>query len=647
MLICLKSEAAVLISVQDEVKKQGWSKEVCELMFTVISSTNGESVSCIITESEIFQDERLQKLRASTKFHTHLRIFKSQKNKITIDTHQWIQDDSTDFSTSTFTIDKNDLNEQKQSLALFSRNWAVYRMTRYFFKIDILASALPESKEIKLNRKGEMVDAHTLNPLTYRKAYELYSNENERQKNYLKTSLQVAAVLGFGTYLYYKNLASMKRDHDYNSVWNGLSKKASGQAIREDDNDSAANVGHVFAGEIYFLLARNNGLSFIEASLATMASAAAWEFLEYKEVFSINDQILTGWTGAVLGEVMYQMSRAIKNKSTSFVGRTLAAMFDPVSALNNQLTSLSGHRPKDVKYGSLDTAQWAQFEFSFLVGRTVVGNSAAIDYKGIEMKGLVINIPDWDKPGSERKLLLETPISEFQLTYTKSQFGIEDFKLITQAVLAGVHSKNRNERDGYEYLIGLSSGFEWDQKRSAPFAFEDTNRKDKDMWARAHIIGTTIKAIGLYKGIKFSLEMKVHADYVLVSSYALEQLELAEGKREGLLSVVNKRGYYYGTGWNQQLKAAIDYNSWQVGWTIANDNVQNSNYQHRFDDKVTKNYTYEDQRRENKIFIRKALTDSLIIEVSVTKISRAGQIAQLYAKETTEKRTEAKLNYIW
>ena len=508
-------------------------------------------------------------------------------------------------------------------------------------------AGLPESKELKRNIDGEIVESATLNPIDLKKAYEIYSKENLRQKKYLKTAVEISAVLGFGVYLYYKNLGSMKVDHDYKGFWPSIGKKLSGEAVMEDDNNTAANIGHVFAGEIYFLVARNNGLSFIESSLATLAASAVWEFGEYKEVFSIGDQILTGWTGAIVGEVFWQIARAIKNKSSSPFAKVFAGIFDPVSGIKDGFKSLMGQKTKGVKVGDLDLAQISKFEFTALTGRQTFRNGQTEQYKGVQLKAEVINIPSWDKPGSERQLLLETPVAEFEFTMTKSRFGTEDFRFITQAVLAGLHAKDRTDRDGYEYLIGLSSGFQWDQKRSGPLAFENSTLANRDMWARAQLIGSTVKAIGIYKGIKFSLEMKIHADYVMVSSYALEELEKAEGGREGLLSVMKKRGYYYGTGWSQGLKAAVEYNDWQLGWNYDRTDVRNSGLPHRFENQITKDYRYTDQRIENRVFIRKIINKSWSVEVAVIKVKREGQISNLYEKKSSEKRTEVKLSYIW
>ena len=649
-LFALQSHAAsqVLISVQDMLNQPSWGREVCENMYSAIGTVREEKVSCFITPSNVFSDARIRVLRESGRFHTHLRIFRGLDNKVTVNTQQWLVDDDTDFGSARFEIKQSESEAQIQNLSLFARNWAIYRMNRFRYKADILVAAIGESKELKLNADKQIVDVYTLNPVSYKKAYDIYSHETIRQKKYLKTAIEISAVLGFGVYLYYKNLASMKVDHDYKNFWDGVGKKLTGEAIREDDNDTTANIGHVFAGEIYFLVARNNGLSFIEASLATLASSAAWEFLEYKEVFSINDEIMTGWTGAVLGEVFFQMSRAIKNKSTSYVGRALATFFNPVGAVTNGINALSGYKTHGIKLGDLDTTQWSKFDFSFLVGRQTFNNGSTESYKGVEMKGLVINIPNWEKPGTERQLFLETPVAEFDFKYTKSRFGVEDFKFVTQAVLAGLYEKNHpKDADGYEYLIGLSSGFDWDQKRSGPLAFEESVQKEKDLWARAHVIGSTVRAIGYYKGIKFNIEMKLHADYVFVNSYALELLEQAEGGREGLQSVLKKRGYYYGTGWSQQLNASAEFCGLELGWSYNGTDVKNSDFQQRFDEQVTKDYAFSDKRAESRISIKKILNKDWSITVSTVKIQRKGRIANLYRRETNEKRTEVKLEYIW
>ncbi len=646
-LTALTSQAAVLISVQDQTNEHGWQKKVCERMYGQINSVIPQKVSCLSLAPEAFADKRISELRNSGSFHTHLRFFRTSDQKVLIDTTQWKVDDESDFTTVSFKIEKNPGEEQLSSIGMYSRNWAAYRLNRFNYKADILLAALPESKELKRNSRGEIVETSTLNPIDFRKAYAIYSQENLRQKKYLKTAVEISAVLGFGVYLYYKNLGSMKVDHDYEGVWPSIKKKLSGEAVMEDDNNTAANIGHVFAGEIYFLVARNSGLNFIESSLATLAASAAWEFGEYKEVFSIGDQILTGWTGAVVGEVFWQIARAVKNKSNNPFARLFAGILDPVSGAKEAYNSLLGYKSKSVKVGDLDLAQISKFEFTALTGRQTFKNGQTEQYKGVQLKAEVINIPSWDRPGTERKLLLETPVAELEFTMTKSRFGTEDFRFISQAVLAGVYDKNRTDQNGYEYLIGLSSGFQWDQKRSGPLAFEKSDLEGRDMWARAHLIGSTVRAIGLYKGIKFSLEMKVHADYVMVSSYALEELERVEGGRDGLLSVMKKRGYYYGTGFSQGLKAAVEYNDWQLGFHHDRTDVRNSGFKHRFDNQVTKDYRYTDQRAESRVFVRKIINKEWSIEVAVIKVEREGQISNLYEKKDSEKRSEIKLSYIW
>ncbi len=645
--VSIQAKSEVLISVQDLSDQPTWGKEACELMHAAILSVADERVSCFLISPKTFSDERIRQVQSQNTFHTHLRIFRDKESQIQIDTHQWIRDDEMDFVDSSFLISAKTGEEQKRNLALFARNWASYRIARFHYKADTLMAAIQESKELKLNEKNQIVDSHTLDLVTYKQAYAIYASENDRQKNYLRTTLQISAALGFGTYLYYKNLASMRKDHDYKDFWDGTKNKLNGSAIREDDNNSFANLGHPFAGVVYHHIARSNGLSFIEASLATFTASAAWEFLEYKEVFSIPDQILTGWSGAVIGEVFYQISRALKNKSRTTLGKALATAFDPIGAFNRKVNSWMGQRSKDIEYGGLDLSQWAQFDFSLLMGKQSFQNAQSEDYKGIEMKGLVLNIADWDRPGKTRKLLFDSPVSEFQFTYTKSRLGAEDFKFLAEAVLAAVYAKDRTEEDGYEYLIGLSSGFDWDQKRSTPFMFEDSTEEHKDLMARTHVIGGTVKAVGLFKGIRFTLDLKVHADYVLVSSYALEQLEAAEGDREGLLSVVKKRGYYYGTGWSQDIEVAAEYRGWEVGLQYSQTRVKNSGFPHRAEEQVTKDYGYSDIRSISRFFTRKMMAKDWKFEVALVKITRAGNISNLYMKKTTEYRKEFRLTYIY
>ncbi len=651
--VTTSASADTLVSVQD-YQGQGdtWAKRVCEKAFESIQSVRRENVSCFITPQGTVVDSRLKSLRSSGRYHTHLRIYRYSEISAEIVTTQWQRDDDTDFESTRFKITAEKPEELLQKIEKFSEGWAAYRTYRFLFKAQILESALPESKTVALNSKGELVDTLTYSPMTWREAYESFASESPRHRQYLRTAVQVTSLLGFGLFIYYRNIASMKEDHDYTSFWSTFGKKIRGEAAKEDDNNTGANVGHAFAGWLYFGAARNNGLNFIESTLVTVAASAAWEYvLEYKEIMSINDMIFTSWTGAVIGEVFYQMARALQNKSSSFPSRIMAGALNPMGVVNDKWNSWMGYESRRVRVGDLDTTQWSKFELSVVGGVQTFDKESKSKAFGLSFKGEVVNIPGYGKPGEDIRLVLETPIAEMELETTRGPFGTEDFKLVAQAVLAAYYNKNiqgeGSNLNGYEFLIGLSSGFEWDQKRAGLLSFEESQSPGKDFWARGHILGTTVRAVGYYHGLRFELEMKVHGDYVMVSSYALEQFEATRGNRDGLLSVMKKRGYYYGTGWSRQLRAQVGYKGWTAGVKYRDSRVQGSGFAHRYDDHKTTQFRQEDGVQEATLFIRKALGKSWAVELAYIEVKRDGSISPGFKRVTKEKRVQTRLSYIW
>ncbi len=94
------------------------------------------------------------------------------------------------------------------------------------------------------------------------------------------------------------------------------------------DSFSTNQFGHPYQGGLYFAAARASKLGFWTSTLYTFVGSLQWEMFMETELPSYNDLVTTTFGGAMAGEVLYRLSSAILDPSTSGgerFGREIAA----------------------------------------------------------------------------------------------------------------------------------------------------------------------------------------------------------------------------------------------------------------------------------------------------------------------------------
>ena len=215
-------------------------------------------------------------------------------------------------------------------------NFFLYADNEQGYKAALIVAGVNESDEVDYDEKAQVFrDAKTNEPISINKAIELFEKKSPRKKNYLRTGIEIGVQLSAAMGIYYKNLVFNQQDFDY-TLKSGLKGKyVTGDAILFDDNDKFSNYGHTYAGVMYYQTARSNGFNSLESALITLASSTIWETLEYHEVMSINDQILTPIGGYVIGEATYQVACALISKNHA--GQT--SLYSSVLNQDKKLTS--------------------------------------------------------------------------------------------------------------------------------------------------------------------------------------------------------------------------------------------------------------------------------------------------------------------
>lgn len=636
----------VLISVGDFIGKdqKSWKKETCQKVFTLANQIveNGTDVVCREFDTNEFKDSELGKL--SQKFDYHLRITRNDDQSLGLDITNWNRKHESDFQTLGWNLHDNPDSKVKKEDA-FTKvvgNIFLYANNELAYKAGLLVNGAFESDDISYDQKsGVFKDKITNEPISINKAVSLYEAESPRKKNYLRTGIEIGVQLSAAMAIYYKNLVFNQVDFDY-TLKSGLKGKLiTGDAIKFDDNDKMSNYGHIYAGVMYYQTARSNGFNSLESALITFASSAAWEFLEYHEIFSINDQILTPVGGYVIGEATYQISCALLSKN-SIAAKTLAYTINPNMGLNHAMDkAFKGDKfsaqPDCKKQRWSDISLYVGLE----KGQKAYEPNKNSDYV-VGMNAEVVNIDNYNKEGKDGKLVYDTAMVKMIVENNGNQ-GLQDLRVIAQVVMAAYHQKNlgRDEKGqlrGYDVIVGLGSASTWNDRGSEELS------ANEDFYGTINILGATAHANIHLNGINVRADFGLYGDFAMVKGYSVESVRASrKGSTEGEASLMTRKNYYWGVGASAIMAITASKGKFDVGYVGQHSTAKSINDRNRIE--ATNGDVFKDSLHNNKVFIRYNLTKSLAVQLSREYNVRSGSMNGAHEGSKVETRTTGTLIY--
>ena len=186
-----------------------------------------------------------------------------------------------------------------------------------------------------------------------------------------------------------------------------LHRLTSFDAVRFDEDLYYYNhPGHPLAGSLYYLIGRSNGLGMWPSPAFAFAGSGIWEVLiEFREVISINDMIPTPLPGMAVGEVQFQFSKFF-SRAKPYPWNILASwLIGGPTTLNQLLNGTLPDRATHFGRFGLPDDVFHDFRFSLQGGVTVDHASGiARPQIGANLKGRIINIPEYGRPGESSRL---------------------------------------------------------------------------------------------------------------------------------------------------------------------------------------------------------------------------------------------------
>jgi len=280
------------------------------------------------------------------------------------------------------------------------------------------------------------------------------------EKNYLRAVLELEGLTTVSVVWY---VMAVRHGGDVGYSWQMFEKKLSGTAIGHDDNAFGTNFhGHGVGGNAYYLSARGNHLSIPESFGFAVAGATLWEFFgEVGEVVSINDLIVTPFSGIGIGEPLTQFSAFLdRQQNPSLVNRTLATVFGPIKTVNDALDGV------ELKRTSTPRDEWHRFVISGAPAYTrsqVNDPGRTLRYHTelrVVLSERLARLPDYDWEGEHSEWFSDGNLSGVSLAFAAGARGVSDFGFATQVVPFGYYWRRaRVVADGVQGS-GVVAGFE-------------------------------------------------------------------------------------------------------------------------------------------------------------------------------------------
>lgn len=459
---------------------------------------------------------------------------------------------------------------------------------------------------------------------------------NKDTRKFLTAGSELIASLSFGWYGY-NYLSTNQQDFDYNRekvITTFENKFTGGSMVRYDDNSWNTNQNHVYAGVTYYLECRGAGFTALQSYLCAIAGSTAWEaVIEWREVFSINDQIFTATGGAILGESLHQLGMYIDQKAPSWFRNSIGwAWRGPKKAVQGyDKIFFNGES------GDLDTEDpLLNGKFEFEIGTVKMSNG--VMEKRIGISSDVNTIPFYVGPGHEVRFIKDVVETNFSFNGPSSEFA-QNYDLFAKVVLAAYYNKNisedqRGRLNGYSFYVGPSSALD----------LRNDHVKSDDFMGIVHVIGSTAKLVNFYKGFKITSTLDIWGDSVMMKSMMIEDYKSQNPNKE-IVGNLASADYFHGFGVTSKGQVVVEYGKWAVGATIENNSAENTNSRQRKLEKELTNLNIAGSRLDAEIFVERTITSNFKIKFAVSRTDRSEAFDGIGTKNTTNYTQKISLVY--
>jgi hypothetical protein len=417
---------------------------------------------------------------------------------------------------------------------------------------------------------------------------------------------EIGILMAYSQTRYWLNYAKFIEDWQYHFSWKEQKRRFfTFEAWMFDSNAFSLNWTHAFAGVLYYQFGRTNNLSWPQSFLFSLGGSLWWEYVaEWREIISVNDNIMTSTGGFAAGEAWFQLGKYFIGRK-GLLERFLSFAVNPVLKFNHWLDLRQGkNRSLGPRPG------W--HDFRLFVGRKKMPTSAGTGPQNTMFVGFhtrIIHAPEYGKPELSGRRVSDTLASDLDVDFALRHGRIEEFNFSTRVAGLGYYRQAIGpDRRGYAYYFGMGSAFTLYKKKSVSIYDSgsitvnqgadlhlDEPRRFTDKMAAVQIAGPVFDYTAFTPVSRLRLVLDGYLDFGLINAFALNPYSEAVNIR-GVKTTLLYYGYYYGVGTTLGSDLTYRYRAIQFGGRLRYSTYGSIEGLDRFQDDVTDDFHLTDAR---------------------------------------------------
>jgi hypothetical protein len=399
--------------------------------------------------------------------------------------------------------------------------------------------------------------------------YQRWFGSERQPTRFWRAMLENVAVSGLELAIYWYDWDSSVVDWQFPDL---STKLTSREAFRLDDNLLQTNyIFHSFAGGTHYVVSRSNGFGVLGAFATTAASSALYELvLEWKEVVSFNDLIVTPFGGMALGEFFHQLGNYLNSQPPQVDHAGLETLAHETSLIvvagPNQLhDALDDEKPPPPVYAdNLGLSSAYYHRFRVLLGRDLLEDDRGRTGAAFSADGKfeLAAMPGFLRAG---KFSLWYSNGNFTSLDARLAYGLgadqsaRNVELTFDSHLCGWYEQDLEAtpdgRRGQAHEIAVASGLQYAERWLL-------GRNDE--YGIIHLPHPLQRAWFALGPVMVRLGVDVSPDFGSLHSAAYETYASRYG-REGTKSSLLRHGYFHGWGLSAGASAALIAGGFELG----------------------------------------------------------------------------------